>query len=220
MVAPTVALAAVAAEAASEAARRVTLSLEVDGAPLDGSLDLCCAALGDLWCAPLRARDHAAHIDLPHWVAQLRVGVWLSETGNGDGDRLGAHAVDLKLGEPRPTSTKLLVRFPEAGAVLAGPVLPQLEVDARAETIDGREVRACYAVLDRRCCVLLWTEPGPLRAQDDLARVDTAPVFDALHLPPGHHELVAWLERGASTLVALSTVRFAVAPPPSPGLPS
>ena len=87
--------------------------------------------------------------------------------------------------------------------------MPTLEVDATGATIDGREVAACYAVLDRKCCALLWTAPGPLRANDALP-ADAAPVFERLDLPPGDHELIAWLEHANGTLVAFDSVRFGV----------
>ena len=120
-----------------------------------------------------------------------------------------AMPMDLALGPPPSTRARLAIRAPAAGAVLAGGVVPTLEVDATGATIDGREVAACYAVLDRKCCALLWTAPGPLRA-DDALPADAAPVFERLDLPPGDHELVAWLEHANGTLVAFDSVRFGV----------
>ena len=108
-----------------------------------------------------------------------------------------------------PRRARLAIRAPAAGALVAGGVVPTLEVDATGATIDGREVAACYAVLDRKCCALLWTAPGPLRA-DDALPADAAPVFERLDLPPGDHELVAWLEHANGTLVAFDSVRFGV----------
>ena len=115
----------------------------------------------------------------------------------------------LALGPPPRTRATLAIRAPAAGAAVAGGVVPTLEVDATGATIDGREVAACYAVLDRKCCALLWTAPGPLRA-DDALPADAAPVFERLDLPPGDHELVAWLEHANGTLVAFDSVRFGV----------
>ena len=57
----------------------------------------------------------------------------------------------------------------------------------------------------------MWTAPGAIGPADDLATgaIDARPVFDEVDAPPGRHELVAWLEVDAATLVAVARVEFA-----------
>lgn len=217
-VAPTISL--VRAAAATDGS--ITLHLDVTGVDgTDGALSLCAAALGDRWCSPLAGKRHAARIAPPRWTARVRVGAWLEDAAFR---RFGAHNLDLDLRPPANTTTKLRIVAPRVGAVLDGPFLPQLEIDATAAAIDGRQVRTCYAVLDQRCCVLLWTKPGAIGPSEDLsvASENMRPVFDVVRAPPGRHELVAWLETGADTLVAYASTEFtqttyAGLPPGLPG---
>ena len=142
--------------------------------------------------------------------SEVRSALAPSPNGGGRSSRVSS---ELNTEKPpkrsRSASRGIAIRAPAAGALVAGGVVPTLEVDATGATIDGREVAACYAVLDRKCCALLWTAPGPLRA-DDALPADAAPVFERLDLPPGDHELVAWLEHANGTLVAFDSVRFGV----------
>ena len=52
--------------------------------------------------------------------------------------------------------------------------------------------------------------PSFAAALNDALPADAAPVFERLDLPPGDHELVAWLEHANGTLVAFDSVRFGV----------
>ena len=135
-------------------------------------------------------------------VPRAQVGLWVEA-----GDRLLAVDVDVDLGGPAPTPPfRIAIARPAAGDTVASPVSPTLAVDAPG--LDGRTSRVCYAVREHRCCALLWTRPEAVDARRGV-EIDAAPA--PLELPPGEHELVAWVERGDDELLALDARRFVVA---------